>query len=103
MAGVNLTANWLYNTVSLPEGGFDAQIWRLFSSVDLTPLVSLNVNVQYDNVSRLLGTQNRLVWILSPGNTIFLVYQHNWRNPLDDRLFTLERQANLKVSFTQRL
>ncbi len=102
VAGVNMTANWLYNTVSLPNGSFDAQVYRLFTSVDMTPLVSLNLNVQYDNVSRLLGTQNRLVWILTPGNRIFLVYQHNWRNPVDERLFTLERQANLKVSFTQR-
>ncbi len=102
MAGINMTANWVYNTVSLPTGSFDAQVYRLFSSVDLTPLVSVNLNVQYDNVSRLLGTQNRLVWILTPGNTIFLVYQHNWRNPVDERLFTLERQANLKVNFTQR-
>jgi hypothetical protein len=102
IAGINMTANWVYNTVSLPTGSFDAQIYRLFTSVDMTPLVSLNLNVQYDNVSRLLGTQNRLVWILTPGNTIFLVYQHNWRNPVDERLFTLERQANLKVNFTQR-
>lgn len=102
IAGINMTANWVYNTVSLPTGRFDAQIYRLFTSVDMTPLVSVNLNVQYDNVTRLLGTQNRLVWILTPGNTIFLVYQHNWRNPVDERLFTLERQANLKVSVTQR-
>jgi hypothetical protein len=102
IAGINMTANWVYNTVSLPTGGFDAQIYRVFTSVDMTPLVSLNLNVQYDNVSRLLGTQNRLVWILTPGNTIFLVYQHNWRNPVDERLFTLERQANLKINVTQR-
>jgi len=102
IAGINMTANWVYNAVTLPTGSFDAQIYRLFTSVDMTPLVSVNLNAQYDNVTRLLGTQNRLVWILTPGNTIFLVYQHNWRNPVDERLFTLERQANLKVSFTQR-
>ncbi|MDZ7630335.1 MAG: hypothetical protein U5K74_02960 [Gemmatimonadaceae bacterium] len=56
LAGINLTANWVYNTVTLPAGGFDAQVYRLFSSVDMSPFVSLNVNVQYDNVTRLLGT-----------------------------------------------
>ncbi len=101
-AGTNITANWLHNSAQLPGGGFEAQVYRLFSSFDFTPLVSLNLNVQYDNVSRLLGTQNRLTWILTPGNRVFLVYQHNWRNPLDERLQTLQQQANLKVAFTQR-
>jgi len=101
-AGTNITANWQHNSAQLPGGGFEAQVYRLFSSFDFTPLVSLNLNVQYDNVSRLLGTQNRLTWILTPGNRVFLVYQHNWRNPLDERLQTLQQQANLKVAITQR-
>jgi Domain of unknown function (DUF5916) len=103
LVGVNVTANWVYNTVTLPGGAFDARTYRLLGSIDFTPFVSLNLNAQYDNVSRVLGTQQRLVWILSPGNTIFLVYQHNWRNPVNERLLTLERQANLKVSITRRL
>jgi hypothetical protein len=102
-AGTNITANWQHNRARLPGGGFEAQVYRLFSSFDFTPLVSLNLNVQYDNVSRLLGTQNRLTWILTPGNTMFLVYQHNWRNPVDDRLQTLQQQVNLKLAFTHRL
>ncbi len=102
IAGINVTANWIYNTVTLPDGGFDAQVYRLFSSVDMSPFVSLNVNVQYDNVSRLLGTQNRLVWTLTPGNTMFVVYQHNWLTPVDQRLQSLEGLATLKLSVTQR-
>ena len=101
--GVNLTTAWVYNAATLPEGSFEAQIYRFLASVDFTPLLSLNLNTQYDNVTRQLGTQQRLVWIVSPGNTVFLVYQHNWRNPVDDRLFTLQRQLSLKVTLTQRL
>ncbi len=102
VAGINVTANWIYNSVVLPEGSFDAQVYRLFSSADMSPFVSLNVNVQYDNVSRLLGTQNRVVWTLTPGNTMFLVYQHNWLRPIDQRLQSLEGLATLKLSITQR-
>ncbi len=102
IAGINVTANWVYNTVSLPDGGFDAQVYRLFSSADMSPFVSLKVNVQYDNVTRLLGTQNRLVWTLTPGNTLFLVYQHNWQTLMDQRLQSLEGLATLKLSITQR-
>lgn len=101
--GVNLTAAWVHNAATLPEGSFEAQIYRLFASVDFTPLLSFNLNTQYDNVTRQVGMQQRLVWIVAPGNTVFLVYQHNWRNPIDDRIFTLQRQLSLKVSLTQRL
>lgn len=100
--GLNVTGQWVYNAATLPAGRFEAQIHRLFVAYDLTPLVSLNFNTQYDNVTRLLGTQQRLSWILTPGNTLFLVYQQNWRNPIDAPPFTLERQVNLKVAFTQR-
>lgn len=102
IAGINVTANWVYNSVELPEGSFDAQVYRLFSSVDMSPFVSVNVNVQYDNVTRLVGTQNRLVWTLTPGNAIFLVYQHNWLRPVEQRFQSLEGLATLKLSITQR-
>ena len=101
-AGVNLTANWGRSSVALPEGRFTTQLYRLFSGVDLTPLLSLNLNVQYDNVSRVVGTQNRLVWIVNPGNTVYLVYQQNWLNPVQERLTSLEHQAALKVNYTHR-
>ncbi|MCC6771661.1 MAG: carbohydrate binding family 9 domain-containing protein [Gemmatimonadaceae bacterium] len=102
LPGVNVTANYGYSGVSLPEGDFSTQLYRLFAGVDLTPLVSLNFNVQYDNVSRIVGTQNRLVWIVNPGNSIFFVYQQNWLNPVQDRLSSLERQGTLKVNYTHR-
>ena len=102
LPGLNVRANWIYNAATLPEGSFEAQIYRLFTSVDFTPLLSLNVNTQYDNVTRRLGTQHRLVWILTPGNTLFAVYEQNWRNPVDERLIAIDRQVALKLAFTQR-
>lgn len=100
--GVNITGNWSYNKVVFENGGFDAQIFRVFSSVDLTPLLSLNFNVQYDNVTRLLGTNNRLIWILQPGNTLFLVYNHNWQQFDTEGLRSLESRTSLKFTFTHR-
>jgi hypothetical protein len=102
VAGVNVTANYALSDVTLPAGAFSTQLYRLLAGVDLTPLVSVNVNVQYDNVSRIVGTQNRLVWIVNPGNTVFLVYQQNWIAPVQERLSSLERQGTIKVNYTHR-
>ena len=61
-------------------------------------------NVQYDSVSRVLGWQSRFRWILKPGNDIFVVYTHNWIDPLDpsSRFRTLDRRAAAKAVYTKR-
>ncbi|HMO40873.1 MAG TPA: DUF5916 domain-containing protein [Saprospiraceae bacterium] len=102
LIGVNITGNWSYNRVAFADGGFDAQIFRLLSSIDLTPLLSLNFNVQYDNVTRLLGVNNRLVWILQPGNNLFVVYNHNWQHFDAEGLLSLESRSSIKFAFTHR-
>jgi hypothetical protein len=61
-------------------------------------------NIQYDSVSRVLGWQSRFRWILKPGNDIFVVYTHNWLDPLDprSRFLTLDRRAAAKAVYTKR-
>lgn len=100
--GVNITANWLYNKVVFENGGFDAQIFRLLSSIDLTPLISLNINAQYDNVTRLLGMNSRFIWILKPGTNLFVVYNHNWQQFDIDGLRSLESRTSVKFAYTYR-
>jgi len=100
--GVNLTTQWQYNNVQLLEGSFDAQIYRFIGMIDLSPWVSLNLNVQYDNVTKLMGMNNRLVWIINPGNNIFLVYNHNWRHFGDDGLLSLQTETAFKINYTHR-
>lgn len=100
--GVNLSANWIFNSVQLDGGNFDTQIYRVLSSVDLSPWLSINMNVQYDNVSKLMGMNNRLIWILNPGNNIFLVYNNNWRYFEQQGLISLESQTNFKINYTHR-
>jgi len=103
LPGFNLRANWFYNSATLPEASFEAQIYRLCTSVDFTPLLSLTVNTQYVNVTRRLGTKHRLVKILTPGNTLCAVYEQNRRNPVDERFVAIDRQMNLKLVFTERM
>ena len=69
--------------------------------------MSLSGNVQYDDVSDIVGLFARMRWIVSPGNDVYLVYSHNWERLLDDPLArrglsTISRGASLKASYTYR-
>ena len=63
--------------------------------------------IQYDDVSQLVGLFARLRWIVKPGNDIYLVYPHNWQNLgagiLDNPEFiNLSRGASVKLHYTYR-
>lgn len=101
--GLNLNGTWIHSRVNLQEGSFNTHLFRLISSYDFSPWVSLNFNIQYDNVSQILGSNSRFSWILKPGNIIFLVYNHNWQHLEGNReLQSLENRTNLKLSYTLR-
>jgi len=63
-------------------------------------------NVQFDSVSRVLGWQFRMRWILTPGNDLYVVYLHNWQDDVAtlDRngLRTLDRRGATKFVYTYR-
>ena len=101
MVGLNMTATWLHSQVRLLEGSFDTHLFRLVTGYDFSPWMSVNFNVQYDNVTRFLGTNNRFTWVISPGNTFFVVYNHNWQR-FDERLLSMESRTNIKFAYTLR-
>jgi len=104
--GLSLRGEWERNQVELPRGSFQTTLVRLSSGWDMSPWASVTGNVQYDDVSEIVGLFTRLRWILHPGNELYLVYTHNWRNrgpDLLDRDFeTLSRGASTKLSYTYR-
>lgn len=105
--GVNVSGQWERNHVTLSDGAFNASVYRVESGWDASPWVSLNGNVQYDDVSDLVGLFAKLRWIVKPGNDVFLVYTHNWQQSysndiLDRRYATLSRGAAIKVNYTYR-
>ncbi len=99
--GINLTATFVRNDVELDEGSFSTDILRLNASFDLTPFVSFSSFIQYDNLSKSIGMNNRFRWILQPGNEIFLVYNQDWENYLD-RFRTLNNAVTMKAVYTHR-
>ena len=100
---VRLTSEW--NRINLAEGRFYTRLYRVTADTQFNPWIQLSNNIQYDSVSDLLGWQSRFRWILTPGNDLFIVYQHNWLNQESDPLDgfqTLDRNLAMKFSFTHR-
>ena len=104
---INLENEW--NTVHLAEGRFTTRVHRLIADTQFSPFMYLVNNVQYDDVSRLLGWQSRFRWIVQPGNDIFVIYTHNWMDDQldpnglgDGRFRTLDRRGAAKIVYTKR-
>lgn len=104
--GVSLSADYQRNEVRLPQGNFDTNLMRLSWAWNLSPLASFTGNLQYDDVSKVVGLFARARWIVRPGSDIFLVWIHNWRNEverlLDRELTTLSRGGALKLNYSYR-
>jgi len=94
------------NHVDLPEGeAFTTKLFRGVLETQFSPWMALVNNVQYDTQSAVLGWQSRFRWIVRPGNDLYLVYTHNWRDdPLERtrRFETLDQRAATKVIYTLR-
>jgi hypothetical protein len=98
------------NDISLSGGDFTTNRYRFEGSFDPSPWIGFTSQVQYDNVSEVLGLFTRLRWILTPGNDVFLVYTHNWQdfdgdlieNPRERGFSTLSRGMTVKLNYTYR-
>lgn len=99
--GLNMTATYSYSSVNLEQGDFKTHLLRLNSSYDFSPWVSVNFNIQYDNLTERLGTNSRFIWVIDPGNTFFIVHNHNWQR-FTDRFNVMEMQTIVKLAYTLR-
>lgn len=104
--GLNIQGDFEYNSVSLSAGGFDAQVYRLTIGIYPTPRTAFYSNIQYDDVSDLLGLFAKLRHTIRPGSDLYIVYTHNWRS-LGDSLFdreleTVSRVSSVKLNYTHR-
>ena len=107
--GILLSLNVENNDVDLPQGSFDANLIRVAGEWNITPLANVMGNIQYDDVSEVVGLFMRARWILTPGSDLFLVLTQNWQN-LGDGLFDanrdfliLSRGVSVKLNYTYRL
>jgi hypothetical protein len=99
--GFNVSGGAERNSIELPTDTFATTVFRLGSGWHMSPWMSLTGNLQYDDVSEVVGLYSRFRWIVRPGSDIFLVYTHNWQNVVGG-FDTLQRGATTKVSYTHR-
>ena len=99
--GINISAEYIHTDVDLAEGAFDAKLMRFIANFDLTPFISFTTNIQYDDLSKRMGMNNRFRYTVTPGSDIFLVYNHNW---IDEELGfrTTSNTGILKATYTHR-
>ncbi|MBN1482465.1 hypothetical protein EH223_10510 [candidate division KSB1 bacterium] len=90
-----------HNDVYLDTGDFSTDVVRLNFDVLFGPDIFLVNFLQYDNLSKKLGWQSRFVWILKPGQEVFLVWKSISTDPLE-HLEISEYAARLKLKYTIR-
>lgn len=100
--GVELSPSYVRRMIRLPEGDFNADIFLFEGIWDLTTELFLTANLQYDNLSKVIGLNNRLRWIITPGSDLFLVYNHNWQEDVFGRFETTAQAGIVKLSYTHR-
>lgn len=100
--GISLGAEYNLSQVTAEGSGFDTNLFRVDLGIDFTPDLSFSTNVQFDDVSNLLGTNTRFRWIITPGSDVFLVYNHNWINDPMAQWYTLQSGMALKAVYTHR-
>ena len=64
--GISLSAEYQHNDVSLPQGDFDTNLLRLSWAWNLSPWTAITGNVQYDDLSDVVGFYARMRWIVQP-------------------------------------
>ena len=74
------------NEGRLPQGNFTQEVVGSRFRVNVSPDLQMSSYVQYDNDSRLVGTNTRLRWTFSPVGDLFVVYNYNVRELLDSFL-----------------
>jgi hypothetical protein len=82
----------------------DSSFEEIIKELAFAAMVERGVNnIQYDTQSAVLGWQSRFRWIVKPGSDLYFVYTHNWQDdPLENRIYTLDRRAASKVLYTHR-
>ncbi len=95
--GVESDRKW----VTLPDGSFITQIYRLNLNFLFSPNVSWYNYAQYENQTRIIGLQSRFQWIIKPGREIFLTFNSPLIDPLE-RFHAEAYEARLKVNYTIR-
>lgn len=82
-ANIRLGLEGIFVRGKLPEGRFRETVYRAKADFYLNPDLGLMTYLQYDSVSENIGINCRFKWRISPGNTIYIVYNKSWEKGFD--------------------
>lgn len=106
VSGVSVGVEYEFNDIDLSGGSFTTNLVRFEGGWHFSPWLSFTSNVQYDDVSNIVGVYARVRWIIQPGSDLFLVYTHNWLSTggrlLDFDGRTVSQGAASKITYTYR-
>jgi hypothetical protein len=89
----------------LPQGKFSENVYQAKLDLYITPNLGMNNELQYDDVSNLMGYNGRFFWQIQPGNIVYLVYNNNLiRRWVPESSFRRqEDEISLKIQLSLRL
>ena len=99
--GINLSLGYNHSNVNLKEGSFKTNLIRFIGDFDFTPFISFSSNIQYDDISKNIGMNNRFKYTITPGSDIYFVYNHNWIND-SGKYKTSSLLGASKITYTHR-
>jgi hypothetical protein len=102
--GFTISFNTNQTFARLPQGNFTARIFSSTINYAASPFLAFSNLIQYDNVSRNLGWQSRIRWIMRPGNDLFFVFSQGWiQDPAGGYKFTAQdSKISAKFQYTTR-
>jgi len=75
---VTFLPSYSLREIDMPYGKFDVHLAVARIILALTPDLSWNTLIQYDNLSQNFGINSRIRWTFRPGNDLFLVWTQNY-------------------------
>jgi hypothetical protein len=94
---------WQRDDLDLPGGSFVSNIIRQRIGISLTPTLSTNAYVQYNDLGDLLSLNLRFNWTYRPGSDIYLIFNQNWQAPSLGNLAVRDRAVILKLTYLLQL
>ena len=93
--------NYEKNIGRLPWGDFDQDLVGARLSLNFTSDMQLTSYIQYDDISREIGTNTRFRWTFTPRGDIFIVYNHNMNRDIENRDFNfMSNQLIAKLTYS---
>ena len=104
--GISLFGELQHNDVKLSSGDFITTLYKIIIGIYPTPRLAFYNNIQYDDLSNILGLYSKVRYLIRPGSDLYLVYNNNWQN-YDHNFWSgdyriISRSRSIKINYTHR-